>query len=124
VAHQEMIAASDAYYHDGHDERAVLPVWRVVRLDGTRLYLDPASAELRARFDRDGKAYRWLFEGLHRFDFIRGFDRGPAWATVMAAMLLLAGAGVATGVWLGWRRLKDDVARLTATRPRGRRASA
>jgi hypothetical protein len=112
VAHQEMITAQDAYYHDGHDERAPMPAWRVVQADGTRLYLDPASGALRVRFDDTGKTYRWLFEGLHRFDFIRGFDRGPGWAAVMIAMLLMAGTGVATGVWLGWRRIQADVGGL------------
>ena len=112
VAHQEMIRQTDLYYHDGHEARAPLPAWRVVLTDGTRVYLDPASGQLRARFDGTAKAYRWLFEGLHRFDFIRGFDRGPYWAAVMVALLAVSGAGVATGVWLGWRRMRADVTRL------------
>lgn len=111
VADQEMIDQTDAYYHDGHDERAPLPAWRVVLTDGTRVYLDPASGHMRVRFDDTGKAYRWLFEGLHRFDFVRGFDRGPVWATAMILLLLVSGGGVATGVWLGWRRIREDITR-------------
>jgi hypothetical protein len=113
VAHQELIAKEDAYYY-GHHEPVRLPVWRVVLEDGRRLYLDPASGEVLSSVDAAARGYRWLFEGLHRWDFVRGFDRGAGWAAAMVALLLAAGFGVATGVWLGWRRLRHDLAGLAA----------
>ncbi len=116
VAHQEMIRAEDAYYHAGHEGAVPLPAWRVVLTDGTRLYLDAATGQPHVRFDADARAYRWLFEGLHRLDVVPGFDRGPGWMAVVIALLLAAGGGVATGVWLGWRRIKADVAALTRTK--------
>jgi hypothetical protein len=116
VAHQEMAATEDAYYHSGHDGPVRVPVWRVALSDGTRLYLDPASGQLRARFDADARTYRWLFEGLHRLDVVPGFDRGAGWTAVMLLLLGVAGTGVATGVWLGVRRVRADVARITRTK--------
>jgi hypothetical protein len=111
-----LIAAEDAYYRGARDP-VRLPAYRVVLADGVRVYLDPASGGVMSTVDRNGQAYRWLFEGLHRLDVVPGFDRGPAWAAAMLALLAAAGVGVATGVWLGWRRLRHDVWRLTRKTP-------
>jgi uncharacterized iron-regulated membrane protein len=86
--------------------------------DGARFYLDPASGEVMGRLDAAARGYRWLFEAPHRLDFIRGLDRGPGWAAVVTLLLILAGAGVATGVWLGWRRTTSDLAQLTKKAPK------
>lgn len=114
VASRGLIRVEDAYYR-GHHETVALPAWRVVMADGVRFYFDPASARLLGRVDGDGKGYRWLFEAPHRLDVVPGFDRGPLWAAAMVLLLIAAGAGVATGVWLGWRRAMADLGRL---RPR------
>ena len=111
VAHQGLITREDAYYF-GHHEPVALPAWRVAMADGVRFYLDPASGRVLGRVDAAAKGYRWLFEAPHRLDFVPGFDRGPGWATAMTVLLILAAAGVATGVWLGWRRLRSDLGRL------------
>ena len=107
---QGMIAQGDAYYF-AHHEPIRLPAWRVVRNDGSRVYLDPRSGEVLASVDAAARGYRWLHEGLHRFDFVPGFGRGAAWAVAM--VLLLAGVtfSVATGVWLAWRRVLTDLGR-------------
>ncbi len=113
----ELIGREDAYYY-GHHEPVVLPAYRVELADGVRSYLDPASGAVLARVDGPRKAGRWLFEGLHRLDVVRGFDRGPGWAAGMVVLLVFAGAGVATGVWLGWRRARTDVARIIRKAPK------
>lgn len=118
VARQGMITAEDAYYF-GHHEPVTLPVWRVEMADDVRFYLDPASGAVIARVDAAAKGYRWLFEAPHRLDFVPGLDRGAAWAAIVALLLILAGAGVATGVWLGWRRARADLGRIAGTRKRG-----
>jgi hypothetical protein len=111
-----LIAEEDAYYF-GHHEPVTLPAYRVVMADGLRIYLDPASGGVLRQVDGARRGYRWLFDAPHRLDFIRGFDRGGGWAAAMTLLLVFAGAGVATGVWLGWRRVKSDA---TAAWPRGR----
>lgn len=110
VARQGMISQEDDYYF-GHHEPVALPAYRVEMADGVRFYLDPASGAVMARVDGAARGYRWLFEAPHRLDFIRGLDRGAGWATAVTLLLVLAGAGVATGVWLGWRRVRSDATR-------------
>lgn len=107
-----MITAPDAYYYDGHDGSAKVPAYRVELNDGVRFYLDPASGQMLARVDAAGRAYRWAFAGLHRLDVVNGLRGGGPWIVTMVALLVLAGAGVATGVWLGWRRATADVGRI------------
>lgn len=111
VARQGLITAEDAYYY-GHHEPVDLPAWRVDMADGVRFYLDPGSGQVIGRVDGAAKGYRWLFEAPHRLDFVPGFDRGPAWAAAVTGLLILAGTGVATGVWLGWRRLRSDLGQI------------
>lgn len=107
----ERIDREDAYYY-GHHEPVALPAYRVELADGVRFYLDPASGQVLAHVDGAERGSRWLFEGLHRLDFVRGLDRGPGWAAAMTLLLIFAGAGVAAGVWLGWRRVRSDLGRL------------
>ncbi len=110
-----LMTREDTYYF-GHHTPVVLPVYRVILDDGVRFYLDPASGHVIRRIDGARRGYRWLFEAPHRLDFIRGFDRGPAWTAAMVVLLLAATTGVATGVWLGWRRLQADMGRLLRRR--------
>jgi hypothetical protein len=106
-----LLREEDQYYR-GHHEPVSLPVYRVIAADGVRFYLDPASGRLLGVIDGKARGYRWLFEGLHRLDFVDGADRGAGWAAAMVLLLGFAGLGVATGVWLGWRRATSDVAGL------------
>jgi uncharacterized iron-regulated membrane protein len=111
VAAQGWIAEPDAYYYP-HHEPVILPAWRVVRADGSRAYLDPQSGGLLAAVDAPARGYRWLHLGLHRLDFTPGVNRGPVWAGLMLLLLAAASLGVATGVWLGWRRIRADLSAL------------
>lgn len=116
VRSAELLRTEDQYYR-GHHGAVRLPVYRVILADGLRVYLDPASGQVVGALDGAAVSYRWWFEGLHRLDFVDGFDRGAAWAAAMVLLLLGATLGVATGVWLGVRRARDDLRRLAGARP-------
>lgn len=115
VRRAELISTEDAYYF-GHHEPVELPAYRVELSDGVRFYLSPASGSVLARVDGVAKQNRWLFEAPHRLDFVRGLDRGAAWASVVTALLLSCTIGVGSGVWLAWRRAPSDLARLRRAR--------
>lgn len=124
VASAGLVTTEDAYYFSHHRQRP-LPVYRVVLADeaGTRYYIDPTSGRLLLKVDAAQRGYRWLFEGLHRFDFTAALRTRPLWDVLM--ILLLAGVtGVgATGTWMGVRYLRRQVARLNTggSRPGRRR---
>jgi hypothetical protein len=113
IASQGLLVREDAYYFSHHDT-VILPVWRVLTADGRRYYLDAHSGALVGAFDAQAKRYRWLHQGLHRFDVVPGFRCGAVWVFVTLVLLSLVTFGVGTGVWLGWRRIGQDVAQLRA----------
>jgi hypothetical protein len=100
----ELIHTSDNYYFNHHTTRE-FPVFRVIAGDGTRYYLSALSGRLVQKTDSGRRWYRWLFEGIHRFDFTPILRRRPFWDTLM--LLLLAGvtAVCATGTYMGFRYL-------------------
>lgn len=101
----ELLEAADDYYFGLHTS-VELPVYRIHTAANERYYLSALSGQLLAHFDDSRRWYRWLFEGLHRGDFHHLIRQRPAWDLVM--LLLLAGVtiGAATGVYLGWRRIR------------------
>ena len=115
VAAQGLMTREDAYYFS-HHEPVALPVWRVQLADGRRAYLDPRSGLVVATIDAQAKGYRWLHQGLHRFDFVPGWRQGPVWAAGVLILLIPVAAGVGTGVWLGWRRIGLDLHQLRQRR--------
>jgi hypothetical protein len=115
IAAEETMAEDDAYYFDFRSytsrDALPLPVYRIVLNDSeqTRYYLDPSSGELLRRADANGRAQRWLFSGLHRFDFTAWMRMRPLW-DVLVLVLMLGGLAVTgTGVYLAFWRIKRDL---------------
>ena len=110
-----LVDAEDAYYFrfQGFAERdpLVLPVYRVVLNDAesTRYYLAPSTGALLLRVDAAERGYRWLFSGLHRWDFTATLRSRPLWDIVVLFLMLGSTAGVATGVYLALRRIRLDL---------------
>jgi hypothetical protein len=112
IASQELIRAEDAYYFGAPGHGGVsLPVYRVIMKnpDRTRYYLDPATAGLMRKADGATRGYRWLFDGLHRWDFAAWLRVRPLWDAVMLFLLLGCTAGMITGVYLALWRIRRDV---------------
>ena len=101
----------DAYYFRHHGP-ALAPAYRVILRDGARYYLDARTGALLRAVDANARGYRWLHQGLHRWDFIPGLHDGPVWAILM--LILLGGVtfGVGTGIYLGVGAVARDVRRL------------
>ena len=89
----------------------------MILADAVRVYIDPVSGQVLGAVDAEARGFRWWFEGLHRLDFIDGFDRGAGWAAAMTLLLGFAGLGVATGVWLGFRRARSDLGQIARKTP-------
>jgi uncharacterized iron-regulated membrane protein len=113
IAAQGMLHEEDAYYFSHHDQ-VTLPVYRIIANDAesTRYYLDPISGALVGRADSNARWHRWLFAGLHRFDFAAWMRIRPIWDVIVIALMLGGFAASATGVYLAVRRIRSDILML------------
>ena len=120
IASLDLLRQEDAYYY-GHKARVALPVWRVILADdqATRLYVDPASGRLIRAFDRNGRAFRWLQDGLHRLDFPLLRTR-PWWDLIVLPLLAMVTLVCGTGTWMGLSKLRRDLRRVRNRRRRAR----
>jgi len=115
----EELAAYDAHYYSrrpGEDPRP-LPMWRA-RFDdaaATWFHLDPRTGQLTGRLTRGARAYRWLFNGLHSFDWPWLASRRPLWDIVIITLLLGGLATCLLGLRLGFGR--NSAGRRAARHP-------
>lgn len=96
----------DSYYHDptGH---LSLPVIRVRYDDpaSTWLYLDPRLGTITQRMQRRSRLERWLYLGLHDFDFAWLTSRRPLWDMVVITLSIGALLCALSGTVIGMRWL-------------------
>lgn len=99
-----VLRAYDDYYRDPERQRP-LPVVRVIFDDPDRtwLYLDPRTGEIAQRQVRRSRLERWLYAGLHDFDFAWLAYRRPLWDAVVILLSIGGALLSATGVVLSWR---------------------
>ncbi|MEZ6030088.1 MAG: PepSY domain-containing protein [Hyphomonadaceae bacterium] len=101
-------------YHYGHKREVALPVWRVTLSDPdeTRVYINATTGDARI-VGATAKSYRWLESGLHSLDF--SFLRArPLWDVVTLVLMALVTIACATGAWMSFTRIGQDVSRLRA----------
>ncbi len=117
IVDQTLLKDYDSYYYS-RGRQAPLPVLRVKFDDPLRtwIYVDVGLGEIVATIHRLNRVERWLYNGLHSLDFGFWYDRRPLWDIGM--ITLCGGALVASliGLWLGLKRLRSDVARITRRR--------
>jgi uncharacterized iron-regulated membrane protein len=109
IASIAVLTQPDAYWY-GVGAPVTLPVWRIKFDDRARtwVHVDPVTGELLGSIDARGRAYRWLYEGLHRLDFGILLGHPPA-RQVVIWVLSIAGLIVSiSSVVIGWRRLRRE----------------
>ncbi len=118
----------DAYYYDRHRELP-LPVFRIRYDDPPRtwLYVDAATGTLLRKEERLTRLNRWLYHGLHSFDFPFLYYRRPLW-DITVIVLSAGGLGLClAAVAPAWLRMRRHLRRLTRSTddvPNGRARSA
>ena len=116
----DMLHTYDAYYYS-REQRSPLPVLRV-KLDDpdkTWLYIDPYVAQVVGRVNRANRVERWLYAGLHTFDFPFLYNRRPLWDAVIIVICLGGALLSGIGVVLGFKRIVRGVDRMTAVPENG-----
>lgn len=107
IADVATLTAPDAYWY-AVGALPPLPVLRVRFGDpaGTWLHLDPATGRLLGSIDRRGRAYRWAYDLLHKWDLSGLTLNRPAWDALLWALSLVGIVTSVSGVWIGWLRLR------------------
>lgn len=107
LALREILHVEDDYWYSHHTRRS-LPILRIGFDDaaGTWFHIDPQSGEILGRMDASQRAYRWLFNALHSFDFQLLRHAPPAWKAVIWVASLIGLAMSVTGIVIGWRHLR------------------
>jgi uncharacterized iron-regulated membrane protein len=104
-----VVAAYDAYYYT-RDSSKPLPVIRYAFNDkmATVVYADPVTGATLLRNNDSSRRLRWLYHGLHSFDFPRFHTSRPLWDITLLILLLGGTALSFTGIALTikWMRRK------------------
>jgi hypothetical protein len=122
---QRLEAYDDHYYPrlHGSAERP-LPVLRADFSDGATFYVDPAGAAVLLRVEPAHRWQRWLFNGLHSFDWQPVRERPRLRETLILAFATLGAALCVTGLWLGVRSLRRLRPNSRRRSPRARETDA
>ena len=96
----------DAYYLDRHREKP-LPVLLVTEKasDSARYYVDPKTAQVVGSYSSARWMSRWLYHGLHSFDFPWLYNYRPLWDIVVIALMLGGASLCVTSIILTWQVL-------------------
>ncbi|QPJ62500.1 MAG: hypothetical protein G3M70_11720 [Candidatus Nitronauta litoralis] len=71
----------------------------------TWVHVDMETGALVSVMDQSRRAYRWLYNGLHSFDFPGFSNHRPVWDIVIISFLILGFSLSVTGVVVGWKKL-------------------
>jgi hypothetical protein len=104
LAELRVLDQYDRYYLDRHRERP-LPVVlaRLNDADGTRYYIDPQTGRIVGSYSARSWMERWLYHGLHSFDFPWLYNYRPAWDIVVITFMVGGTALCVTSLILAWR---------------------
>ena len=117
ILEQQLLTEYDAYYYS-RQHLTPLPVLRVKFADPgeTWFYIDPSTSTLLSQVTRLSRIERWLYNGLHSFDFPVFYDMRPLWDAAMIVLLLGGLASSSIGLGLGFSRVARGVRRLLPSR--------
>jgi hypothetical protein len=102
----EMLSSGDDYYYTHHQE-ARLPVLRARfrQPEEPVVYVSAAEGKIVEYVDNTSKWNRWLFNALHQLD-LPPLRIRPVWDVLVISLCALGAILAATGLVLGWRRLR------------------
>ncbi|MEW7281182.1 PepSY domain-containing protein [Aquimarina sp. 2201CG1-2-11] len=100
----EVLHQYDNYYYDRHNNKKI-PVIKATTTD-LAYYIDPVNGNVLLKSDVTNKLERWLYHGLHSWDFSFLTSNRPLWDIVMI-LLLLGGTTISiTATGLGIKFIK------------------
>jgi uncharacterized iron-regulated membrane protein len=113
LVRSKILREFDEYYYTRHQAsgEVPLPALLVQFDDGehTRFYVDVATGKIQARSTQRNRAYRWLYNGLHSFDFQWLRVRRPLWDLVVITFCLGGLCLSIIGLIAAIRRLRREM---------------
>ena len=105
---QATLQTREDFHWYGHHRERILPVWRLEFDDAARswVYIDPASGQVAGSNNSNSRLNRWLFNAAHSLDFPWLIQHRPAWDLVVWLLSIVGAVASASGVVIGWRRLR------------------
>jgi len=113
-----VITEYDRYYLD-RQRQAPLPVILARYSDAqqTRIYIDPKTARVVGGYQSGDWMERWLYHGLHSFNFPWLYNYRPLWDVVVIAFMAGGTALCVTSLILAWRVLGRKLRSIVPGRP-------
>ena len=111
LAEIRVIDQYDAYYLDRRRTRP-LPVIlaRLNDADQSRYYIDPKTGRVVGNYNSGNWVSRWLYHGLHSFDFPWLYNYRPLWDIVVITFMVGGTTLCVTSLILAWRVLGRKLA--------------
>jgi len=112
LAEARVLTQYDAYYLDRTRQRP-LPVIlaRLNDANQTRFYINPRNGRIAEAYSAGDWMERWVYHGLHSFNFPWLYNYRPAWDIVVITFMLGGTALGVTSLVLAWRVLGRTLAR-------------
>ena len=81
----QQLDSYDLYYYSHHNSHRPLPALRVKFADpeATWFHIDPSTGQILNRLTDRRRLERWIYQGLHTFDFTLLLNNRPAWDLLM-----------------------------------------
>jgi hypothetical protein len=103
----------DDYYYPTHRQPIARPYARIALHDSvdTVLYVDPARGQLVQQMDERKRLERWLYHGLHSWDFPALYTHPVLWRAVVISAMAIGSALATLGALIvvrRWRRRFSD----------------
>jgi hypothetical protein len=105
----DLLEQQDNHYYSRRNRYRPLPIYRAKFDDAesTWYHIDPATGELVNRVTDASRRERWVFDGLHSFDFQFLLQRRPLWDLVVISLSLIGFGFSLSAIVIAWRRLKS-----------------
>ncbi|WP_103863512.1 PepSY domain-containing protein [Aquimarina sp. I32.4] len=87
VVESVLLKEYDNYYYSRHNDKE-LPVLRVYTVNDIAYYINPKTAQVVYKCGTKNRIQRWIYHGLHSFDFSFLAWNRPLWDIVVIILLL------------------------------------
>jgi hypothetical protein len=106
ITNVQVLNGYDDYYYS-RSNSLVLPVFKYELNDptNTAIYIDPITHQVVKKIGQKGRIERWLYNGLHSFDFASLRNKRPLWDIVVIVLLLGVTLLSITGAVLTYKKL-------------------